>query len=92
MLKGKVHINEQEERGNYSFAGVDPYMTCGFKEAFGDETQEVILTALFMILEKYSGHADYLQTFEYHYESGESTRFWCIHDGDHITFLLPDEY
>lgn len=92
MLKGKVFIKEQEERGNYIFTGVPQYMTCGFRDVLGEEAEAVAFTALALILEKYPDNADYLQTFEYRYGSGESVRFWCINDVDHITFLLPEEY
>lgn len=92
MLKGKVYINEQEKRGNYTFTGVGQYVTCGFGDIFGKEAPEVALTALALILEKYPDNADYFQTFEYHRENGEIVRFWCINDVDHITFLLPEEY
>ena len=94
MLKGRVYINEQEESGNYIFAGtgIGQYMTCGFRQAFDKEAEAVAFTALALIMEKYPDNADYLQTFEYRYEDEKSIRFWCINDVDHITFLLPDEY
>ena len=39
MLKGKLIIKKQEEDGNYKFAGVKSYMTCGFKNTFGDDAE-----------------------------------------------------
>lgn len=92
MLKGKIYIKEQEERGSFIFTGVQQYMTCGFRDVFGEEAEAVAFTALALILEKYPDDADYLQTFEYCYGSGKVVRFWCINDVDHITFLLPEEY
>ncbi len=92
MLKGKVYINDQEQSGNYKFAGVKAYLTCGFQDAFQKEAQTVAFTALALILEKYPDNADYLQTFEYRCEGEEAVRFWCINDVEYITFLLPDEY
>lgn len=91
MLRGKVYLNEQEESGDYKFAEVEQYMTCGFETLFGEEATAVAFTALALILEKYPDNADYLQTFEYHLED-KVIRFWCINDVDHITFLLPSEY
>lgn len=92
MLKGKVSINKQERRGNYKFTGVSLCVTCGFSDTFGTETKEIVSTALAMIQEKYPNDADYLQTFDYYLDDGQSVRFWCINDVDHITFLLPEEY
>lgn len=92
MLRGKVHINDQERSGNHNFAGVKACMTCGFQDAFQEEAQAVAFTALVLILEKYPDNADYLQTFEYRCEGEEAVRFWCINDVECITFLMPDEY
>lgn len=92
MLKGELIINKQERKGNYIFNGVMICVTCGFCDTFGEEKQEIVRTALALIQEKYPNNADYLQTFEYHSEDEESVRFWCIHDVDYITFLLPEEY
>lgn len=92
MLKGKVYINEQEQSGNYKFAGVKACMTLGFQETFQEEARAVAFTALALILEKYPDNADYLQTFEYRCEGEEAVRFWCINDIERITFLMPDEY
>ena len=92
MLQGELIINKHERKGNYIFNGVRICMTCGFSDTFGEEVLEIVLTALALIQEKYPDNADYLQTFEYHREDEESVRFWCIHDVDHITFLLPEEY
>lgn len=92
MLKGRVHINEQEEGGDYILTGTRKCMTCGFQDAFGEEAEAVAFTALALILERHPYGADYLQTFDYLREDGEKCRFWCINDGDLVTFLLPDEY
>lgn len=67
-------------------------MTCGFQDTFQKEARAVAFTALALILEKYPGNADYLQTFEYRCEGEEAVRFWCINDVEYITFLMPDEY
>ena len=92
MLNGKVYINEQETSGNYKFTGIGLYMSCGFQNVFGKEAREIAITALELIVEKHSNGADYLQTFEYRCSNEEKTRFWCVNDVDHITFLLPEEY
>ena len=80
MVRGRVYINEQEESGNFIFTGIRQVMTA------------VAFTALALILEKYPDNADYLQTFEYRYDSGKTVSFWCINDVDVLTFLLPEEY
>lgn len=92
MLNGKIVIREQEESGNCIFTGISQYMTCGFQNAFGSEAGAVAFTALALVLEKYPDNADYLQTFDYLRDNGGKTQFWCINDGDHLTFLLPEEY
>lgn len=92
MIRGRVYINEQEESGNFIFAGIRQVMTRGFQNAFREEAEAVAFTALALILEKYPDNADYLQTFEYCYGGGEAVRFWCINDVDVLTFLLPEEY
>ena len=92
MLRGKVFINEQEVSGRYKFAGIPHYMTSGFQNIFGDEATAVAFTAFALILEKYPDNADYLQTFDYVREDGETVRFWCINDVEHATFLLPEDY
>lgn len=91
MLKGKIYLNEQEESGNCKYTGVRQFMACGFRDILGEEASAVAFTALALILEHYPDNADYLQTFEYHLEN-VVIRFWCINDGEHITFLLPEEY
>ena len=91
MLKGKLVIKKQEEDGNYKFVGVKSYMTCGFKNTFGNEAEAIAFTALALILETYPNNADYLQSFEYQLEN-MTIKFWCINDVDHITYLLPSEY
>lgn len=92
MLEGKITINEQEKDGNYIFAGISQYMTCGFQDMFGSEAGTAAFTALALILEKYPDNTDYLQTFRYCHGNGKEAAFWCINDVDHITFLLPEEY
>lgn len=74
MLKGKVNINEQEANGNYRFAGVTQYMTRGFQNTFGEDSQAIAFTAFALILEKYPDNADYLQTFEYLDENGKKNK------------------
>ena len=100
MLKGKLYLNNQECEGTYDFLKVSQtFMTKGFAEKFGEEAKEIISKALWMIDEKYSNTADYLQTFVY--ELGENKedkiRFWFMLDdyGNNVwvlTALLPDEY
>lgn len=92
MLKGKLIIQKQEEDGNYKFAGVKPYMTCGFKNVFGDDAELIASVALDLILTTCPDNADYLQSFVYTYPDNREVKFWCINDVDHITFLLPSEY
>ena len=92
MLKGKLIIKKQEEEGNYKFAGVKSYMTCGFKTVFGDDAELIASVALNLIVTTYPDNADYLQSFVYTYPDNREVKFWCINDVDHITFLLPSEY
>ena len=92
MLKGKLVINKQEEDGNYKFTGVESYMTCGFKNVFGDDAELIASVALDLILTTYPDNADYLQSFVYTYPDNREVNFWCINDVEHITFLLPCEY
>lgn len=49
MIKGKVYINEQEDSGNFIFTGSRQYMTCGFRNTFGEEAEAVAFTALALI-------------------------------------------
>lgn len=92
MLQGKIILNEQERNGKYMWIGVPPYMTCGFREKFGDEADEILITAIALILERYPNNANYFQSFRYIYPNGREIRFWVINDIDHITALLPCEY
>lgn len=92
LLTGKLWLKDQEESGNCNYAGVKICMTRGFKEIFGAEAERIGFTSLAMILERYPNNADYLQVFEYHRKDNEVIKFWCINDGDYITFLLPSEY
>lgn len=92
MLEGRLILNEQETSGNYDFSITENYMTRGFQNTFGDMAVLMASTAVHMIIETYPGCADYFQTFQYEYPSGEIVKFWCIHDEDHYTFLLPSEY
>lgn len=92
FLKGKVILNVQECTGNSDFSIQKRYMTAGFQNVFGNESRQIALTAIRLIMETYPHDADYLQTFKYVYPDGSETAFWIIHDGDHYTLLLPDEY
>lgn len=81
MLKGKLYLENQECEGNYDFINItESYMTRGFAKKFGDEAKEIFSKALWMIDEKYSNTADYLQSFVY--ELGDNKedkiRFWMI--------------
>lgn len=91
-MQGKVILNEQESNGNYIWIGVPPYMTCGFREKFGDEADEILIASIALILKHHPADADYFQTFRYKYPNGEEIKFWVINDIDHITALLPSEY
>lgn len=91
-LKGKVILNEQEQEGNYDFSITEKYMTAGFQNSFGEEAVLIAFTAVSLIMETYPDNADYLQTFKYVWPNGRETRFWIIHDYDHYTLLLPEEY
>lgn len=92
MLKGKLVIKKQEEEGNYKFVDVESYMTCGFKNVFGNDAVIIASLALDLIISTYPNNADYLQSFVYTYPDNREVCFWCINDVDHITFLLPSEY
>lgn len=91
-LKGRVILNEQEESGNSDFSITEKYMTAGFQHTFGNEAVQVAFTAVSLIMETYPDNACYFQSFRYIYPNGEVTKFWCIHDYDYYTFLLPEEY
>lgn len=91
-LKGKVILNEQECTGNYDFSTVKSYMTAGFRDTFGTEAATIASTAVSLLIKAYPDNADYFQTFRYVYPDGTETRFWIIHDFDHFTVLLPEEY
>ena len=91
-LKGKVILNEQECTGNYDFSISESYMAVGFRDTFGTEAVTIASTAISLLIKTYPDNADYLQTFKYVYPDGEETRFWIIHDLDHYTVLLPEEY
>lgn len=91
-LKGTLILNEQEDTGSYDFSIQKRYMTIGFQNVFGDEASTIAFTAIRMIMETYPHNADYLQTFNYVHSDGTQTAFWIIHDGDHYTLLLPEEY
>ena len=75
MLKGKVTIQEQEVSGNYKFVGIPMYMTKGFQETFGEETNAVAFTAHMLLLEKYPNDADYFQVFLYSYPDGKEVKY-----------------
>lgn len=92
MLQGKIIYNEQEQSGKYEWTGVPIYMTCGFREIFGNEADEILIISIALILRYHPADADYFQTFRYKYSDGEETKFWIINDIDHITALLPSEY
>lgn len=92
MLQGKITLNKQEESGTYKWDGIPTYMTCGFREKFGDEADEILIASIALILKKYPNNANYFQTFRYLYPDSREIRFWVINDIDHITALLPSEY
>ncbi len=92
MLDGTLTLNEQESTGNYDFSISESYMTKGFQDTFGDDAVLMASIATQKIMETYPDCADYFQTFIYEYANGEKVKFWCIHDEDHYTLLLPSEY
>ncbi len=92
MLQGTIIYNEQERSGKYEWNGIPTYMTCGFRETFGDEADEILVASIAIILKNHPADADYFQTFRYKYPDGEEIKFWVINDIDHITALLPSEY
>ena len=67
-------------------------MTRGFFNLFGDMAVGIASASLTAIMEKHPDNADYFQVLAFAFPNGESQEFYCIHDVDHITFLLPDEY
>lgn len=92
FLKGKVILNKQECTGNCDFSIQERYMTAGFQNVFGDDASQIAFTAICLITETYPHNADCLQTFQYVHPDGKETAFLIIHDGDHYTLLLPEEY
>jgi hypothetical protein len=102
MLSEKIILLSQEQEGDYLFYGneVETVCTKGFKETFGDETDEIVHVSRYLISSTYE-NPDYLQKFTY-----KGITYWCIgefHKEDkledyievsnfYITFLLPSEY
>lgn len=97
-MEGTVIYNEQEQNGNYTFAGTEKYMTSNFLHTFGEVLAHVLYAkAVEMVIEKHPSNADYFQTFEYHYPDGRSVRFWIILDEREngcniLTALMPEDY
>lgn len=91
-FRGEVRIQEQEVSGNYDFCSVPTVMTRSFENTFGMETVPVVASAISQIVEKYGKEADYLQVFKYIRRNGTVQEFWLIHDRDHVTALLPEDY
>ena len=85
----KIKILPQEVGGTYKF-NAQVYLSRGFKAAYKDDFEFVVISSLNLIyknrVQTIEG-ADYLQSFNY-----RGMRYWCIDDIDHITFLLPEEY
>lgn len=98
MLKGKIHINEQECEGNLSFYGNHNVMTRNFADTFNNEAATIVFTACALVMEVHPNGADYLQTFEYEYPNGHKITFWLIIDvscegqQNILTALLPEDY
>lgn len=89
-------INPQETDGNciFSTSAAKVVYSPGFGSLFGNNPfiiSHVIFKSMEMVHKAFR-NPDYLQTFFYEEsEFSEAEDYWAIHDGDHITFLLPDE-
>lgn len=91
MLKEKLTLIPEEESGckKYDFTKVESIQpTYGFSNAFGEESAELSILAIKMIIESYGDSAEYLQIFKYN-----EIDFWVINDENTmVTLLLPSEY
>lgn len=82
---------EQEQKGDCNFFNVEVCMTRNFGLVV-PQYGRVVQEALTSIKERYGTKADYLQVFIYKDMNTPETKFWVIHDGEHVTFLLPEDY
>ena len=83
-----IKLLPQEKTGDSKFDS-PIYMTNGFQTAFTTKAALVVNAAITEIqrLVNSKEGADYFQSF-----IADHIKFWVIDDGDHITFLLPEEY
>ena len=65
------------------------YMTSGFRLTFGNESSFIVQLTMTEIRKRVCSNdgADYLQSC-----IANGIKYWVIDDGNHITFLLPEEY
>lgn len=94
-MKGNLILKEQEVEGEFSFTRPPKFVGKQFSSLFNyeitDSMNDVIGEAIRLIEERYGGQADCFQVFIYESRHGEKTKFYCIHDITHITFVLPEE-
>ncbi|MCR3923302.1 MAG: hypothetical protein NUK65_12440 [Firmicutes bacterium] len=94
MFPNNVELLPQEASTRSTFIG-QLVMTKGFIEKFSPNESHIAIEALVKIGQRVASEegADYFQTGLAHKIGGEeSIKFWCIDDGDYVTFLLPEEY
>lgn len=97
FVGGTITIIPQEEKGDFVFStsAAKVVYSPAFGKLFGDNPS-VISHVIFKSMEmvhKAFRNPDYLQTFIYEAsEFSGSESYWAIHDGEHITFLLPEDY
>lgn len=82
---------EQECLGDCNFFNVQHCMTRGFQAVIPNAVM-VISQALKSIQERYGTRADYLQVFTYVSVGVPLTKIYAVHDGEHVVFMLADEY
>ena len=96
VMGGTIMIEPQEKNGNciFSTSAAKVVYTPAFGSMFGNHPRiisSVILKSLEMVRKAFR-HPDRLQTFFYEEsEFSGSESYWAFHDGEVITFLLPDE-
>lgn len=87
-----IILKDQECEGNFNFANASICMTRHFSGVFGLESLQIIDKALSLICNEYGRKADYLPSLTYEEKNKETVKFWAVHDGEHVTFMLPSDY
>ena len=96
-----ITLRDQETEGNYVFSPGKMAMTQRFRSFFEEATEShpgyklmaeaVAVNLLGMIKQRYGISADYLQVFDCTYDD-KAQKIYVIHDGEHVTIMLAEEY